>query len=38
MYIYIYKQHIRNMQPKINIINFQTSGNVHKCLYATEQF
>ena len=25
--------YIRNMQPKINRINFQTSANVLKCLY-----
>ena len=24
--------HIRNMQPTLNRINFQTSGNVFKCL------
>ena len=24
--------HIRNMQPKLNRINFQTSANVLKCL------
>ena len=24
--------HIRNMQPALNRINFQTSGNVLKCL------
>ena len=40
IYIYIYKQklqileslHIRNMQPTLNRINFQTSDNVLKCL------
>ena len=25
-------QHIRNIQPKLNRINFQTSANVLKCL------
>ena len=29
---------IRNIQPKLNRINFETSANVLKCLYLLTQF